>query len=61
LGDVVGVSQHHFTPYMNKAMQVLDFASERVIKYDRNSTDDDFTEYIQNLVIVLIETYTCII
>lgn len=46
---------------MHKAMQILGFASQRVIDYDKRTTDEDFTEYIMNLIQALIETYTTII
>lgn len=61
LGDLIMWAWKEFEPYMSKAMQILEFAASWVIDYEKKSTDEDFTEYILNLITSLIETYTSII
>ncbi len=61
IGDLLGVSGEHFAPYMVKAMQILEFASKRIIEFDRAQSDEDYIEYIMSMSQILIETYTSII
>lgn len=61
IGDLISAAKGGFEQHMHKAMQILGFASQWVIDYDKWTTDEDFTEYIMNLIQALIETYTTII
>lgn len=42
-------------------METLILATKRVLDYNWAASDEDFTEYIQDLIAVLIETFTGII